>query len=161
MQCLLFQKKKLNKSRGNGIFLFLPLTLEFKTKAIKSSIFQLLLCCISQTLRTSTSDNKQLIHFSLLHQNLSSSLHHLHSRHSSRSSDLFFPLWLSLGAVSLSHSYFTHKCQNIPTYCNFLITTSKPHLFSTPTLRVRPSVPAPPRLQMCRVSLKTQILLTA
>lgn len=149
-----FIPKKLNKSWGNSIFPFLPLTLEFKTGAIKSSILQLLLCYISQTLRTSTSDNKQLIHFSLLRQNLSSSLHHLHSRHSSRSSDLFFPPWLSLGAAFLSCTYFTHKCQNIPTYCNFLITTSKPHLFSTPTFCLCPSVPTPPGYRCAGFFLK-------
>lgn len=34
--------------------------------------------------------------------------------------------------VFLSSSYFNHKCQNIPTYCNFRIATSKPSIFSTP-----------------------------
>lgn len=100
---------------------FFPMALEFKSETIKSSTLQLPLCCISQTLRTSTSDNKQLINVSPPRQNLRSSLRHSYSRHSSHSSDLFLPLWLSLGAVFLG----------AVTHCNFLITTSKPCLFST------------------------------
>lgn len=41
---------------------FFALSKEFKSETIKSAILQLLLCCTSQTLRTSTSDNKQVIH---------------------------------------------------------------------------------------------------
>lgn len=68
---------------------FLSLPSEFKSETIKSSIFQLLHGCTSQSLRTS--HDKQLVHFSPPRQDLSFPRHHWHSpdNRSSRSISVY------------------------------------------------------------------------
>lgn len=88
--------------------IFLSLPSEFKSETIKSSILQLLHGCISQSLRTS--DNKQLVHFSPPHQDLSFPRRHRYSHHSSRdlSSHLSACIWVGYWDVSL---FIPHRFQ--------------------------------------------------
>lgn len=100
----------ISKLCRSNIFLFLPS--EFKSETIKSSILQLLHGCTSQSLRTS--DNKQLVHFSPPHQDLSFPRRHLYSHHSSHdlSSHLSACIWVGYWDVSL---FILHRF-NMETY---------------------------------------------
>lgn len=91
--------KWISKLCRSNIFLSLPS--EFKSETIKSSILQLLHGCTSQSLRTS--DNKQVVHFSPPHQDLSFPRRHRYSHHSSRdlSSHLSACIWVGYWDVSL------------------------------------------------------------